>query len=379
MVLSVNSAPRVTRLKSNSGVALATSIYALVILGTLMSVAFFIGLQDQRAGRNTLKSRNSMGAAESGAEQTITEWNGAINQMAIGDTTLFDGWLADSSGWYRGSVRRVGTGLFFVRSEGFSADSTSRSEVGLLARLRYPRIEIRSALETQGTTEIGGNGHISGIDTIPPGLANCPPLKDAAGLIIKDVTDITYQGGQHQERGDPPILEDPTITDSSLTHFGDQTFAELAALATITMPLSGSAYKIQPSVSGGECRISDIKNWGEPLMSVPECEDYYPVVYSPGDLKINMDRGQGLLIVNGDLYVNGQFRFYGVVLVRGKLMTEGTGGHFFGGVIAGNLNGEGNRVSGDGQVYYSSCAITTSLAGAAPGEPLRERSWMQIF
>jgi len=92
----------------------------------------------------------------------------------------------------------------------------------------------------------------------------------------------------------------------------------------------------------------------------------------------NQDRGQGILIVNGKLDVQGGFEFYGPVIVRGALDTQGTGGHFNGGVIAANVDLDQSSVLGDAMVTYSSCAVARAVNGAASGAKLKERSWVNL-
>jgi len=86
-----------------------------------------------------------------------------------------------------------------------------------------------------------------------------------------------------------------------------------------------------------------------------------------------------VLIVNGDLSVQGGFEFFGPVLVKGSLKTTGTGGHFNGGVIAANVDLEQNTVLGNAVVNYSSCALIRVLTATANGSVLRERSWVNLY
>ena len=96
-------------------------------------------------------------------------------------------------------------------------------------------------------------------------------------------------------------------------------------------------------------------------------------------LTINGVQGQGVLLVNGNLNVQGGFEFYGPVLVKGTLSTQGTGGHFQGGVIAANVNLDQNTVLGNAVINYSSCALAKALQNSAPAAPLRSRSWANLY
>ena len=80
-----------------------------------------------------------------------------------------------------------------------------------------------------------------------------------------------------------------------------------------------------------------------------------------------------------DASVQGGFEFFGPVIVKGRLKTTGTGGHFNGGVIAANIDLDQNDILGNAVISYSSCALIKTLNATAAGAPLRERSWVNLF
>lgn len=368
-------------IRNNRGVALPLAIFALVIIGAMVAGSFFVGTQEQRIGRNTVGSQQAFQAAEYGAQLAAATWNSQVmNAMAIGSTTTIGGVLSGNQGWYRGEVRRLNNMLFLVRSEGFSADSMSRQQVGLLIRLRPIEITIAAALQTQGNTKIGGSSFISGYDVAPTGWSNCPALEPPLpGIKMDDSSQISTPGcsGFSCVDGDPKILEDSTINDSSLTTFGDVTFDELRGMASKIV--LGGTMKIQPSIVGGACATGSVTNWGSPLDPTGPCGSYFPIIWSEDDLKINGVQGQGILIVDGNLSVQGNFEFYGPVIVKGTLSTQGTGGHFNGGVTAANVELDQNTVLGNAVVNYSSCAVLRALTASASGALLRERSWINLY
>jgi hypothetical protein len=362
------------------GVALPMAIFALVVIGVLVGASFFIGRQEQAVGRNTVRLQQAFTAAEGGMQLEVTTWNPMLyNSLAVGDSALFAG-VMTGSGWYRGNVRRLNNLLFLVRSEGFSGDSTSRQQTGMLLRLRPVEIDITAALKTQGQVKVGGSSLTSGYDSLPPGWVGCPPLEPPLpGIQMPDSSVLTTSGCASLDcvEGNPKVDEDPTINDSTLTTFGDATFDEWEAYAT--KRITGGTRKIEPSLTGLACNTADPNNWGSPLSPLLPCGGYFPVVWVDGNLTINGVQGQGVLLVNGDLDVQGGFEFYGPVLVKGKLSTQGTGGHFNGGVVAANVDLEQNTVLGNAVINYSSCAIAKALQNSAPAAPLRSRSWANLY
>lgn len=50
--------------------------------------------------------------------------------------------------------------------------------------------------------------------------------------------------------------------------------------------------------------------------SVPECYNYFPIIHSTSSLHVNNGRGQGILLVEGDLQINGGFEWNGLIIVK---------------------------------------------------------------
>jgi hypothetical protein len=370
------------RLHDDRGIALPMAIFALVVVGAMVAGAFFIGRQEQSVGRNSVKLQQAFAAAEGGAQEVVANWNTDVYNLLSPDQSLDFGPAPLGNGWYRGSLLRLNDQLFVVRSEGFDRDSATRQQVGLLIRLKPIEIDINAALETQGNLRIGGSSDIDGYDNTPLGWTSCgttePPLP---GIRISDSSSIETPGcaGLACVDGVPQVEEDPTINQTSLMTFGDATFEDLRDIANKVIYPTGTM-QIQPSyTASGACDRADPENWGSPLLPLGPCGSYFPVIWVEGDINVNGVQGQGILLVNGNLDVQGGFEFFGPVIVRGVLNTQGTGGHFNGGVIAANINLDQNTVLGDAVITYSSCALQRALQASAQGSLLRERSWVNLY
>jgi hypothetical protein len=367
--------------RNEHGIALAIAIFALVVIGALVAGAFFVGMQEQRVGLNTVKSQQDFSAAQEGAQLQVVNWlDNGYSTIAVAGSTTFNGDLADGTGWYRGVVRRLNDLVFLVDTEGFSADTATRQKAGLLVRLRPLEVKINGALKTQGSISIGGSSQISGVDRYPEGWSGCSALEPSkTGIRTSDTSLISVKGGTLEDyvTGDPVVTEDSTINDSTLTTFGDADFDDLLSLANKVV--LGGNLKVQPSVTGSTCNSGVQTNWGSPLDPTGPCGNYFPFIYVQGDATINGVQGQGVLVVDGNLSVQGNFQFYGPVIVRGKLKTTGTGGHFNGGVLAANVNLEQNTVLGDAVISFSSCALMRALTASASASLMMERSWVNLY
>jgi hypothetical protein len=115
---------------------------------------------------------------------------------------------------------------------------------------------------------------------------------------------------------------------------------------------------------------------------VSSCLNYYPIIYSPGDLHLNgKNRGQGVLLVEGNLQINGSFDFYGIIIVKDDVNKGNGTASVHGSIMARNaqLTDGGSILSGTQDVYYSKCAIESALRGSAILIPTRTRGWAQLF
>jgi hypothetical protein len=139
---------------------------------------------------------------------------------------------------------------------------------------------------------------------------------------------------------------------------------------------------IAPVVTAGACVLTNSNNWGDQNRALPvkgKCESYFPVIHVLGDIHITGTQGQGILLVDGDLYVSGGFTFTGAVIVRGSLKTTGTGAHISGAVMAANVDLEDDIVTGNTSIRYSSCALAAVMNGSAYLKPVKQRAWVDLY
>jgi len=180
-------------------------------------------------------------------------------------------------------------------------------------------------------------------------------------------------------------VHDPTLKDSAFSVYGDVTFTQLAAMANIKLAGQNFSNGIGPAFLNGQCDLTVQTNWGSPTAPTGPCGSYFPIIYINGDATINGQEGQGILLVNGSLSVQGGFQFYGVTIVKGSVKTSGGGGspaHFWGALMAQDtvqFADTVNNFSGGATMLYSKCAILKALDKTGTGSMLRSRAWVQLF
>jgi hypothetical protein len=380
---------RASRLSDERGIALAVAIFALVVIGALVAGTFFAGRLEQQAGSNTFYAAQAAEAAEAGLNEAVATQTAAAMLALNPDEAPTDLGSINVGGHATASrtIRRLADNLFLVRSIGTRTNAAGGQlagrTLGQLIRLVQLDIEVEAGLTALGDVKVTGGSAVTGIDEVPPLWAaqgvSCPPTGNVTGVLYNSGDLET--GGMGKVDGEPKSAVDPSLNPTDM----QTAFNELKAMATLVVTNNNPAASV-PAYTATvpqECDTDVETNWGEPFLNTSPCFDYFPVIYHNGNLRLQGDRGQGILLVEGDLTVTGSMIFYGPVFVTGTLSTSGTGGDgskFYGGVIAGNVALDDlTKLAGGAEVTYSSCALHRALQNSATPAALAERSWVQLY
>src|SRR5207249_11430968 len=99
--------------------------------------------------------------------------------------------------------------------------------------------------------------------------------------------------------------------------YGDMTYTQLANKASITLSAQDFSTTIAPSLSGSSCNTNVRTNWGSPSDPAGPCGQYFPIIHITGTgAAISGQEGQGVLLVDASLDVQGGFQFFGVVFIK---------------------------------------------------------------
>ena len=384
--------------RDTGGFAMPAAIFALVVLGVLVVGGFFTARQEGRIGIANERATEAFYIAETGAAEVLENWNATtysgLSQFAsttVTGTTNGGDWSAD--------VTKLSDLFFLIESQGTvtegAAYGDATREVARLVKIRTFDLDFDAALATVGQLKFGGSAVIKGADTNPDGTGKTRAvwgsycdgylLEDKTGLLIDDLDNIDWSGNQTKIVGD--MSGDPKYREEPGLNFDDMLnqWADLTGAADLVITSGTSGISPAPTLTGdGACNTADRNNWGAPLDTLSPCFGYFPIIHlnNPGtEWTLNSNgAGQGILLVEGDLRVNGGFEFYGPILIKGTLTTNGSGGHFWGGTIAANVDlGEG-KVIGDAELQYSSCALGRAILGSSFNRPnfIAERSWIDV-
>jgi hypothetical protein len=389
------------------GFALPAALLAMIVIGAIVTGGFYVSAQEHKVSISTDLGVRAMHVAEYGLEVQFAG-------LTTGDMGAFDSpgvHPADSApvmsgnrelGRYTVSVMPLGGRLYLVESQGtvVRGQQTAVRKVAALARTSTAQAPFNSAITVHGKFVRDGASRIHGEDRL--GVDRCGPDAVLPGVTVPHEDSVPTSSLKHGNEiaitGEPPVLGDATVTPDSLSKFGDVDLQELIASATLRypMPPTGSSPRNMQPVAvtdpfGNQIcdrNAADPDNWGEPYPLtragvVPACRNYYPIIHSAGNMDLATGRGQGILIVEGDLTIDGNFEFAGVVIVTGKFIMKGTSGGGGEGKIDGTVivHGEGsvataNETSGNARIQWDSCAVQDALENNLRIQPFVSRAWI---
>src|SRR5437660_6027649 len=376
-------------IKSEKGMALLMALGAIVIIGVMIGGIVFVSTQDYRIGGNTVRQTRAAAAAELGLNRLPQDRNRADNRRPVGDT-LTKTYTAPRGASVKVTVTKVSGVSFWAVSEGTAgaqgSQATARRRYATLFKLDMPQMNFMGAITTQGNTTVNGNVTVNGNDAAPAGWSGCgPTAPGVAGAAISPTTTATINGSV-SVTGSPPVLTTAAASDTNTYfNYGDATYQSLAASATLTYSGGTTVLNgVGPLVVGGVCQASlNPPNWGEPTHASPAgaCDSYFPVIHVMGDLKVTTGRGQGILLVDGDFTVAGNFTFDGAVIARGGLKMSGTGNKITGSVMAATVTVNDSSVSltGNTSLQFSSCALQAALSASAYPAQAMQRAWVDLY
>jgi hypothetical protein len=372
------------------GMALAIALFAIVVIGALVAGTAFAGQLEMGGGRSAIATTQAAEQAETAIAEAFQNWDGTWNTMATNTTANGP---STTSGFNRRSytVTRLGGVLALIRGTGERLDVggnvVSTREIGRLARIVDPDVDVDAAVEGMGDVRVGGTSRVSGFDSYPAGWTSCTgALDDVPG--VRASGDVSTTGGA-DIIGEPSPTYPYVENDASVTAASFQAIYD-ALVPAVTRTFAGGTYGgMEPTLNAdGACDRTDLDNWGEPGDPdygplVPQCRTYMPVILFTGSTTMNTGRGQGILIVQGNLRIQGTLIWDGIILATGNIDFHGTGGsnsRVYGGLFSANTIDVDDLISIAGApiITYSSCAVEAVLNSAARGLPLSRRGWVQI-
>ena len=394
---------RARRLREEKGIALVL-VMLLLLLVTLIGIdALNTSTYDIRISANERASVQAFYVAEAGINEFIGRFrNGATNEIADRDPSnpnwrillaKYPGRGATRIGYVSGDsnsipslqnqldfgveikheidganqvVKSGGFPVYILTSYGSTADGGNKVlEVGLV---KGPDYDPPAALYSEMPVHIHGNSaYINGNDgcgtTNKPGIATTtattPPIAET---------------GNPSVNGSPPkVTQASTPPPTKLP------------LREMVNYLKGDA-NFKYNYSSDQTLTGYPDSWGTSISD----DTTVPITYT-GPMNIvyfNMSedktikfagesRGAGILLVEGNLEIDGGFTWYGIILATGAVAYTGSGQkNVTGGVMAGESATAGIEIGENAGILYCS-AVSKRLKEVIP--PLKITRWREIF
>ncbi len=382
---------------NRKGFALFMALGALVIIAVLIAGSTYVTLQESQLGENQLVQSRAFTMAEYGLNKIQADWDKTPNLTMANGAKFDTSYTLTGQGTCKVRYTRLNDETFWIVSEGraqvgnsVSASRTAVKRVGAVLRLRIPSVNTSGAVEVNGNVSVKGSAGISGTNSNPWTDGSCTGISgvDKAGLTYP--TDDTYTKiGNPSVSGNPPSQQlDAAGMSSTYITYGDETWNSLVAQANFSLP--GGIYNsaAQPVATNGSCDRSVSTNWGEPHRSgadyVPQCINYFPIIYFQSSTKFNGNgRGQGILLIEGDLTLNGGFEWDGLIIARDNIANSGGTALIYGSIMAGGVSLDNtlttDQLAGNITVNFSQCALTRALRGSAQVTQAKDRAWAELY
>ena len=378
-------------LKNRPGFAMFMALGALVIIAVLISASSFITLQETRLGQNSLVNSRAFTAAEYGLNKIQADWDKTPN-LAMANGASFDtSYVLSGQGTCKVRYTRLNNETFWIVSEGraspgnnTSASRTAVKRVGAILRLRIPTIRANGAVTVNGNINVQGSPQVDGNNHIPSGWTGCDAAApNMAGIVAPPTASVSIQKAD-QVIGNPQVVRDALVADSNTyIRYGDETWNTLVSMANVTLTNGNPPDAAPTLLADGSCNKASVTNWGEPWRSagyVDACKNYFPIIYSTTSLALNGGRGQGIMLVDGDVRINGNFEWYGLIVARDDLVKGNGNATLVGAIMARNAQiADNSEVLGNITVNYSQCSLERAMRGSAQVVQAKERAWTEIY
>jgi len=283
----------------------------------------------------------------------------------------------------------LGHGLLVVARSGYATARAGARLVGLQAEADglVSRSLERGWQPWMDSVTVGGGRLLA--ESLPSGDSASIRLRRVASEVwLVDVVSVSPQAGRGSSRRlvwslDPGVrvsdLPAPVLVGRNATvilrgtidgavgpstgmvdtpDLGLLSFADALAGA---LPIGGAGTPAPVEVAG-VCDRGAAWNWGDPDGLLRPCSDYLAMRGANGSLAVDGGVGQGLLLVDGDLSLEGGARIHGLVIATGRLRLSG------GAVLTGMAIGLGGVEIESGSRVVASRAWAVRALSAARTE-----------
>lgn len=318
----------------------------------------FIGSEVKARGKG-YESGNAM-HVRTGSLQSTLDYTVRIGHQtdAAGNISYF----GDSDG--DGANERnttSGKNIYTISSLGFvgGAFRTIDAEV-----TRIPPITSPAALYVEAATTVQGNTSIIGTD-------GCG-LSDLPGVVTTQAPGSVTMHGQ-------PLIAGSDGTIPNIVY--NATDLDVQSIVDAFKDAPDYSYAVGSATHTGTTTPGPGDGWGTPipgmtLQDPSSCSQTTIVYYDTDETDITLSGGVtgcGILLVEGDLELHGDFSWHGIVVTTGSIIFTGGGNSNITGAMMAGGSADGDLIGGNTNIIYCSSAVTDQTEG----RPLKILSWQE--
>lgn len=354
------------------GFALVAVLLVLLAVAALTTSMLGAAAREALVTRNAIEAAAARLAAVSALDLARAGWDAqAMSGMTpeeVRQLAWADGSLADGTG-HAASAERLDEHRYLLRAVGWTGGAPppharTVARAGAIVQALDPdALARRFAVGVESPAGV----HLTGTATLTPAPT------DSSGC-VEPVTSL--RAPADQVLIDPgALLTGPVESDGAASLHArfpsGLGFLDVAALHHLADRRTGST--VVPTPSGLPCDTRVTGNWGDPAPGSP-CAGFLPLISGSGSLHVAGGTGQGILIVDGDLRLDGGAIFHGLILATGRV--EVLDASVTGSVVA------GGGLLLQGEIAASACAVRRALLGVAAlqrAHPPAGRSRIPLF
>ena len=365
--------------RTRDGIALATTLYFLALLGLLVVGTLYTARGAGRGGELSIDDAELTAATEQMLASIVAEWSPEDRAIQPIASTFSVPSLRTTRVERAGSITRLDPRLFWVVADVRRTAGSARRRTAIVVRLAREGPAVPAAIVARGDVQLGAGARV---------LAPAQPLRDCS---IDDSTGVAVETATAAV----VRVEDAFTTMPSWRATDGAAAAEpYQPLGTrsrdqlqTTLELSpDTALTIAPAAAGdcGATRAPD--DWGDPYALDGPCARLAPIVHARGDLTLRGGRGQGILLVDGRLRVTGALRFRGLIVSQGgvDIMADDVdiSGAIFSADTHRSIGGAAASsvvIRGRATVRASRCDVARAFAAHSSVRRVRERAWIELW
>jgi hypothetical protein len=324
--------------------------------------------RSQYMGRGKMRSDTTTYSYGQGAASVWSEQLIAVDDSSTLYRVVAEGQHNSPEG---GFAERQTSSIVIHKAAGFSVNAALTAPAGLLKNGTAGSLD-GADQATIGECPVGGRENVAGLQ-VPQG-----GFKDNGNTTFSD--DGTQVG-----LGGTPISTGPGRDSGGGGNGGFAGAPAIDSTKTATQIIDDTGINWQSMLDGSFAEADYVVSEdGYPNFADVESDEWPLIVVDQGSWALDDSRsGRGTLVLQGDVKFNGDFKWEGLILIGGQLVSNG-GQNIRGAIVAGlNLQlgqsvGATDLGNGTWNYKYHSCNVLSALKGV--GWPVEEpHTWVEIF